>query len=181
MIKRGIISLAVGIKLGEHKVPNLYISVAVTAHGAGGLSAGILFSSVKMYFRTGSAGTRSVLPEIIFLAKSDNAVRRNPYLLGPNVESLVVVKINGNPKLVLGYFKHLGEKFPCPGRGLVLKVITEGKITKHFKIGSVAGGLSHTLDVGRTNTFLAGSHPFSRRGNLAGKIFLHGSHTRIYK
>ena len=75
MIKRGIISLAVGIKLGEHKVPNLYIPVAVTAHGAGGLSAGILFSSVKMYFRTWSAGTRSVLPEIIFLAKSDNAVR----------------------------------------------------------------------------------------------------------
>lgn len=62
VVKGSVCSLAVGIKLGEHKVPHLDIAVAVTAYGTGGLSAGIFFSAVEMYFRAGSAGACSDCP-----------------------------------------------------------------------------------------------------------------------
>ena len=88
------------------------------------------------------------LPEIILLAKAHNAARVNANLLGPNIKCLVVVLINGNPQAVYRHFQHLGAELPGPGGGLVLEVIPEGEIAQHLKIGAVAGGLAHPLDVG---------------------------------
>ena len=74
VVEGGVCSISVGIKLGEHKVPDLDIAVAVTAYGAGWLSAGIFFSAVEMYFRAWTAGAGAVLPEVILLAQSYDAV-----------------------------------------------------------------------------------------------------------
>ena len=42
-----------------------------------------------------------------------------------------------------------------------LKVIAEGEVAQHFKIGAVAVGVAHVLDVAGADALLAGGHPLA--------------------
>ena len=55
--KRRIIIVAVVVELSKYIVPKLSKSVTLTAGAAIGRAAAVLFASVKIYFRTRSAGT----------------------------------------------------------------------------------------------------------------------------
>ena len=41
----------------------------------------------------------------------------------------------------------LGDQFPRPGNGFLLKVVAEGKVAEHFEEGVVARGAAHLLEV----------------------------------
>ena len=177
VIKRSIIVVTVIVKLSEHIIPKLCISVALTPGTAVGRTAAILFSSVIIYFTAGTAGTRTMFPEIILFTETYNMGGVNTILLSPNLVSLVVIFINCYIELVNRHFKHLCTKFPRPSGCLFFEIITEREVTQHFKKSTVTCGFAYALYIGSTNTFLAGGNTLTWRCNLPGKIFFHRSHT----
>ena len=65
-----IVTVSVIIKLAENIVPDFSITVALTAGFAVRTAAAILFAAVKINLTARTAGTLSMLPEIVFLTKS---------------------------------------------------------------------------------------------------------------
>ncbi len=162
-----IVAVPVRIKLGENKIPELDIPVAVAAGPAGGAAAAVLLAPVEIDLGAGTAGAGAVLPEVVLLAQADDAGRIHAYLFRPDVEGFVVVLIDGDPQLVNGQLQDFGDVLPGPGGGFVLEVIAEGEIPEHLKVGAVAGGLTDPLDVGGADALLAGGDPGVGRSSLA--------------
>ena len=164
--------MSVILKLSEHVVPHLNVAVTVAAHGAGGLSAAVLLASVVIDLGTGAAGAGAVLPEVVLLAETEDLLLGNADLLVPDVEGLVVVQVYGRVQTLRIQSYDLCEELPGPVDGLILKIISKGKVSQHLKKGAVAGRLSDVFNVSRTDTFLAGGHAFSGRNLLSCKIWL---------
>ncbi len=179
VLKGGVGSLAVAVKLGKHQVPHLYVAVAIAAHRAVGAAAALFGSAVKVDLRAGTAGTGSVLPEVVRLTKARHIAFRNTDHLRPDVVRLVVLFINRAVQLVGGNFEHLGEELPCPSGRLVFKVIAEREVAQHLKIGTVARRLAHALDIGGTNALLAGGHALVGRCLLPQKVFFERRHAGV--
>ena len=92
-------AFAVGVKLGENEVPELDIPVAVAAGLAVGFAAASCFAAVKVDFGAGSAGAGAVLPEVVSLAQTDDPLGVYADFFGPDIKSLVIVLIDGDPEL----------------------------------------------------------------------------------
>ena len=181
-----VMSLSVALKLGEYVIPDLHKTVAVTAHFTVGLTAAIFLTPVIINLRTGTAGTCSMLPEIVAGAvllpiKPGNLLGRNTDLFVPYPESLIVLSINGRIEPVGIHTDGLRQKLPAPGNGLMLEIIPKGKIAQHLKKGQMAGGLAHILDVAGAHTLLAGGHALAGWYLLSCKVRLQGRHARINK
>ena len=125
MGKLGIIPLAVTLKLGEYVVPYLNVAVALTAYSTIRLTAAVLLTAVIIDLGTGAAGTCSMLPEVVFLAKAEDPFRRNADLLVPDIKSLIVIQINRRIETIRIQPHHLGQKLPGPMDGIRLKIISE--------------------------------------------------------
>ena len=54
----------------------------------------MLLAPVEVNLGAGAAGAGAVLPEVILLAQADDAVGVDADLLGPDIESLVVVLVD---------------------------------------------------------------------------------------
>ena len=107
--------------------------------------------------------------------------RINADFLCPNIKGFVVVLIDRNVELVLGHFENLGEEFPRPCGSLALKIISEREVAEHFKECAVTRGDTYALDIGRSDTLLAGGNALARRSYLACEVLFHGSHTAVDK
>ena len=183
LLELGIVTLAVIVELGENVVPDLHVTVAVTADGAAGLAAAILRAAVIVYLGAGTAGTCSVLPEVVLLAEAEDTLGGDADLLVPNLKGLVVINIDGRIETVgidadpVGR----GQELPAPCDGFMLEVIAEGEVAEHFKISAVAGGLADVLDIAGTDALLAGADTAARRLLLALEIGLHRCHAGVYE
>ena len=123
-------------------------------------------SSIQMDFRTGSARSDPNSPEIIFFAKTDYTLRRNSDLPVPNLESLIVVQIDGDPQRGPIKTQNLGDKLPGPSDRFFFEVIAEREIAQHLKKRAVTIGLTHVVYVCRPQAVLA------RRDSRARRLFL---------
>ena len=181
LLQFGVVVVAVVVELGEDVVPDLDIAVAVTAHGAVGLAAALLGTTVVVDLRAGAAGTGAMLPEVIALAETEDALSGNANLLIPDLESLVIIHVDGRIQAVRIQAHPLGagQELPAPGNGLVLEVVTEGEVAQHLEVGAVAGSLADVLNVAGTDALLAGSNPAAGRDLIAGEPGLHGSHAGV--
>src|SRR5208337_4995506 len=98
--KRREFARLVAVVLHEHEVPYLKVPVAIAAHSASRLAAGNFLSLVDNDFGAGPAGASIAhRPEVVLLAKPDDAVRRQTGYLLPEVEGLIVVLVNRDPEL----------------------------------------------------------------------------------
>ena len=165
-----VVSLSVAVKLGEYVIPDLYIAVALTTHGTSRFVAAIFFPAVKIDLRGGTTWSRAVLPEVIFFAKAEDPFLCHPDLFIPDIKCLIIFFIYRRIQTVLRNLQCLCKELPGPGDGLMLEIVSKGKITEHLKKCTVAGSLSHVLDISGTNALLAGGHSFSRRNLLPCKI-----------
>ena len=179
MIQRRIVARAVAVELGEHEVPKFDIAVAVAAHAAGGRTAAVFLAAVKIQFGAGAAGTGAVLPEVVLFAQTNNMVGSYAHLTRPDIKRFVIIFINADPNPVDRQLQHLGAELPRPRGGFVFEIVAEAEVAEHFKIGTVARGFAHPLDIGGADTFLTGSNPFAGRGDLAGEEFFHRCHTGV--
>ena len=179
MCERRVVVVTVVVELGEHEIPELHVAVAVAARLTVWLAAAVFRAAVKMDLRAGAARTGAVLPEVVFLAETNDFGRIDTDLLRPDIKRLVVILIDCDPELILRQFENLCDEFPRPGGNLALEIIAEGEVAEHLKIGAVARRDADTLDIRRADALLACCHAFSRRRNLAGKVLLHRSHTGV--
>ena len=179
--KLSVIAVSVIVELGEHIVPDFHEAVAITAGAAVRLATAEFYTAVIMDLRAGTAGTGTVLPEIILLAKSGHALLRNTDDLGPDIPCLVIVFIDSGIHALRLQTNPLGacQELPAPLQGLILKVITKGEVTKHLKIGAVTGSFTDIFDIAGTDAFLTGTDSSSGGLNFTGKIRLHGSHAGV--
>ena len=181
LLELGIVVVSVVVKLGEYVVPDLHIPVAVTSDRAARLAAAVFLAAVIVDLRAGTARTRAVLPEVILLAKAENAFGRDADLIMPDVPGLVVVHINRriqSVRIKADPFRR-GQEFPAPGNRFVLEIIAERKVAQHFKIGAVARGMAHVVDVARADALLAGADTPARRLLLPLEPGLHRRHAGV--
>ena len=122
-----------------------------------------------------------MLPEVVCLAKTNDMLGGNTYLLRPDFKCFLVVFVDRGPKEIFGYLKSFGEEFPRPLYSFLLEIVTEREVSEHFKERAVSCGVSNTLKVRRTDTFLTGANAISRRLLLTREVFLHGRHARVDK
>ena len=120
-----------------------------------------------------------MLPEVVTLAKAEDAIGGNTNLLVPDIKSLVVLYVHRGVQPLRIQTHHLGEELPRPGDSLVLEIIAEGEVAQHLEEGAVACGLAHVLDVAGADALLAGGHPVAGRHLGTGEIGLERGHTRI--
>ena len=187
LLQLGVMVVAIVVELGEHHVPDLHVPVAVAAHGAAGLAAAVLLTTVIVDLGAGAAGAGAVLPKVVRLAELEDPVLGNTDLLMPDAEGLIV----GGGSLVAGEHGGIqtvgvqthpfgaGQEFPRPVDGLFLEVIAKGEVAQHLKIGAVAGSVADVLNIAGTDALLAGGDPVTGRLLLAGKVGLHGRHTGV--
>ncbi len=174
-----VVALAVIDKLGEDVVPDFDIPVAVAAHGALRPTAAVFLAPVIVNLGAGTAGAGAVLPEVVRLAEAEDTLSRDIHVLVPNFKSLFVLFVNGGIQPIRLQPRHLGQKLPAHGNGLLLEVITEGEIAQHLEIGAVAGGFADIFNVARADALLAGANPVAGRLFLPGKPGFHGGHAAV--
>ena len=179
LLKLGVVALAVVFKLGENVVPHLDIPVALAAHGASRLAAAVLGATVIVDLGTGTAGTGSVLPEVVGLAEAEDPLGRDAHHLVPDLKGFLVLQVDGGIQPVRLQAYHFRQKLPGPGNGVLLEVVAEGEVAQHLKIGAVAVGLADVLNVAGADALLAGGHPVPGRLLLSGEPSLHGGHAAV--
>ncbi len=162
-----IVTVSVPVKLTEYQIP--YFNDSITfACLFKAFKRTVAFSSVKMNF-----GTRD--------RKDLNRVPRNcpPYrdeLFYPEVCLFYFFQIcsasSSLSKTVIQSFfsrnlKYFCKKFPRPFDRLSFKIISKGKVSQHFKISAVSCCFTNTLNIRRSDTFLACCNSLIRRNSLS--------------
>ena len=179
--KLGLVAVTVVVKLREYVVPDLHESVTVTAGLTVVGSTAVLKSSVEIDLGAGAARTGAVLPEVISLAKLYNMSLGHADLISPKSVRLVVKLVDGGPKEICGDLETFGKEFPSPRNSLVLEVVSKGEVTEHLEVSAVTRGMTYSVKVGGSYTFLAGAHTVARGNLLTGEELLHRCHTGVYK
>ena len=100
--------MSVIIKLGKYVIPDFHITVAVTAYRTSRFAAAIFLTAVVINFRTWSARACTMLPEVILFAKTENSFRRDTDFFIPDVESFIVIQVNGRIEAVFFKTDNLG-------------------------------------------------------------------------
>ncbi len=153
----------VAVELHEHQVPDLKKAVALASQPAvraaaeGGAPVDMDFGA-----RTAGAGIAH-RPEIVFFTEPDDPLFRHTDGRLPEVERLVVVKIDRHPELFRRQSAAVGQKVPCKFDGFFLEVVPEGKISQHLEKGVVPGGIADIFQIvvlsAGPDAFLGGGRP----------------------
>eukprot|EP00362_Geleiidae_sp_MMETSP1317_P000490 CAMPEP_0201284360 /NCGR_PEP_ID=MMETSP1317-20130820/71381_1 /ASSEMBLY_ACC=CAM_ASM_000770 /TAXON_ID=187299 /ORGANISM="Undescribed Undescribed, Strain Undescribed" /LENGTH=112 /DNA_ID=CAMNT_0047604213 /DNA_START=72 /DNA_END=407 /DNA_ORIENTATION=- len=101
-----------------------------------------------MNFRTGAA--RSGIahgPEIFFLAEPYYSSRRQILDLFPQLKRLIILAKNRYPEPGRIKTEFAGQKFPGKINGILLEIITKGKVAQHFEKGMVPGGMTDIFQI----------------------------------
>ena len=177
----GIVAVAVVVELGKDVVPDLHIPVAVAARCTVRLAAAVFLPAVKVDLGAGAARAGAMLPEVVVLAEADDTRFRNPDLIAPDIECLVVVFIYGRiqPRRVETDPVRRGKKLPRPCDRFVLEVVAEGEVAEHLEICAMARGFADVLNVAGTDALLAGADAVAQRLLLALEIRLHRRHAGV--
>ena len=122
-----------------------------------------------------------MLPEVVLLAETENALGRNADILVPNLKCFLVVLINGRIQAVWVDTNPLraGQKFPAPRDRFLFEVITKREVAQHFKERTVARSLADVFDIARSDAFLASRYAMARRLLFASEVRLHRRHARV--
>ena len=179
MVQGCVIVIFVPVKLGKDQVPEFFITVAIASRRAVGFTASVFFPAIIENFGAGAAGAGAVFPEIVFFSQTGNVIFRYAHHIMPQVVGFIIVMVDGHIKLFGIELHHFRAEFPGPGNDFFFEIITEGKISQHFKKCPVAGGFADVVDIRCTDTFLAGCHPFARRHFIPRKEGFHRRHPGI--
>ena len=139
----------------------------------------MLLAAVIVHLGAGTAGTGTVLPEVVLLAEAEDPLGGDADVLVPDLKGLIVVQVDGGVQPVLLQAYHLGEELPAEGDGLLLEIVPKGEVSQHLKVGAVAVGLADVLDVAGADALLAGGDAVPGGLLLPGEPGLHGSHAGV--
>jgi hypothetical protein len=95
LVERRVVAVAVVVKLGENEVPDLDEAVAVAADACRSVCRSRIFRRGQNRFREqGPQGPEPCSQKLSSLPSRTICVGSTPILLGPDLEGLVVVKID---------------------------------------------------------------------------------------
>ena len=183
-------AIGLHVELHEHVVPDFNVAVAIRIGAAGGAARHVFAVVVEDFrARTARAGVGHH-PKVVGLVLATLVVANAHHALGrqaddfcPDVIRLVVVDIDGGPKLVGWQLVDLGEQLPRPHQCIVLEIVTKAPVAQHFKKGVVARGVAHVFQVvvlaARTQTGLYGGGAHVRALVRAQKHVLELHHAGI--
>ena len=163
------------IVLCKHQVPNFQVTVTIATRSTIWAAATMVRTLVIEDFRVRTTRTFPNFPEVIFQPRDMGCFYTTFFV--PSIIGFLVIRIYCYIEFILVQFNHLSQEFPCPVNGIVLEVVTEGEITKHFKEGMVASCPTYIFKVTSTHTFLACSNSCARWNEFACKEWLERCHT----
>jgi hypothetical protein len=158
------------VELGEDEVPDLDVAVAAAGDVAVGRPAAVLRAEVVVDLAAGPAGAVGALggrargPEVVGLAQALDLPGGEADLVGPDVERLVVVLVDGDRELVGGDVHLLVHELPGPGDGFALEVVAEREVAEHLEERVVARGPPHAFQVARPEALLRRGRPLEGEG-----------------
>ena len=134
---------------------------------------------VVVNLRAGTAGTGTVLPEVILFAKAEDPVSGNANILVPDLKGLVVIQIDRGVQAVLLQAHHFGQKFPAVGNRIFFEIVAKGEVAQHLKIGAMAVRFTDIFNIAGADALLARGDPVPGRLLFPGKPGLHGGHAAV--
>ncbi len=157
------------VELHEDVVPDLDVAIAVFFRGAGRAAPDVRAVVVENLGARAARAGIAHCPEVVgrigralVVTDADHALGGDADFLGPDVVSLVVAGVDGDPELFLGQFQPLvtGEEFPGVVDGIALEVVAEAEVAQHFEEGVVARGVADVVQIvvlaAGTDALLAG-------------------------
>ena len=118
-----------------------------------------------------------MLPEVVLFSETEDTLRSDADLFVPDIESLIVILVDGGIETVRIQAYDLSQELPAPCDGFMFEIIAEGEVTQHLKEGAVTGSLTYVLNIARTDTFLTGGHSASRRDLSSCEVGFERSHS----
>ena len=100
LCKFSITALAISLELGKYVVPYFHVTVTVTAYLTIRLATSVFFASIIVNFRTWTARTSTMLPEVItftglwITVETCNTISRYTNFLGPDIVCLIILSID---------------------------------------------------------------------------------------
>ena len=142
------------VELHEDEVPDLEPARAVlgvirhAARSFGKVGAPVV---VQLAARATGAGVAHA-PEVLLVAggdipPADEALRRQPDLVGPYRTRLLVIGVHGGGDAIARDAELIGQELPGPVDGVALEVIAEAPVAEHLEQRVVAGRPPHLLEV----------------------------------
>ena len=166
--------------LHEHKVPNLNVTVIVSRRAAFLTVRG---ATVVEDLRVGACGAGLTGGPVVFLhAHTLNTLSREAHLVVPNVESLIVTLINGDPQALriqaeTALILRGGQQLVSKRNRLLLEVITKREVTSHLEEGTVTRSLTDLFNVQGADALLHAGRAGERRGLTAQEVGNERHHT----
>ena len=108
----GIVAISVVFKLGKYVVPYFHVTVTVTAYCTAWFTAAIFFSTIIVDFRTWTAWTCAVLPEVVFFSETEDSVSRDSDFFVPDIECFIILLINRRIKTICVQSDYFCQEFP---------------------------------------------------------------------
>src|SRR5207248_1708298 len=114
--------------LHEHEIPDFDEAVALGLRRAG-WAARYPRTMVVKNFRARATGTQIThLPEIVGAGDADDFPLRQPGDLAPEIEGVVVLRIDRHDEPIERQVEFLGDEIPGKLDRAILEIIAEGKI-----------------------------------------------------
>src|SRR5439155_1020079 len=163
---------AVGLAdvLLEDEIPDLDPSSAVLRRRAVVLAHTGLRTAIDEHLAAGTAQPgRSRRPEVrlVALLEVSQAVdllrRKEPQLLRPDVERLVVRLVDRRDELRRIEAEPVDEELPAPADRIFLPVIADAEVAEHLPEGLMPAVVADLVDIRRAEDLLDGDDPFGRR------------------
>ena len=88
-----VVAVSVIFKLCKYVVPYFDVSVTVTSYCTVRFSTAVFFTAVIINLRTRTAGTGTMLPEVVSFSKTENAFFRNTDLFMPDIPCFIIFQI----------------------------------------------------------------------------------------
>ncbi|CDE45996.1 uncharacterized protein BN620_00478 [Sutterella sp. CAG:351] len=144
----------IAVELGEHKVPDFQITVAILIL-APRRTALNRRTAVKEDLGAGTAGARVAHhPEVIghvlaalVIADTDDSFSGDADFLVPDVVGLVIINVNRHPQTVFRQLKNLRQEFPGPRNRVLLEIVAEAEVAQHFKERVMTRGVADVIQV----------------------------------
>ena len=162
------------VELGEHAVPILEETVAITTRSTVRLAAAELGTLVvvKLGARTARAG-RAGAPEVVVLAQTRDVVFGDAERL-PDLDGLVVVLEDSEVQLLDREPQHVGRELERPSAHLFFEILAEAEVAHHLEERQMTTGCTDDVNVVGAHALLNGG-----RANVVGIEFLDMQKVRL--
>ena len=144
--------------------------------------AALLDTPVVMYLGAGTGGALGArgTPPVVLVAVAVDAFDGHTDLVVPDIESLVVVEVDGHVQSVRGEAEQLRHQLPRESDRTLLEIVADAEIAQHFEEGQVLV-VPHLVDVCGAEALLAAGEAAGWRGLFSHEERLERHHSALVK